>query len=88
MAFSGPSQYMRDPSQVVSSNGDFNYSEQQHIPLAMHKGSHSNFSQEQFDRSGMKSSAAVKYKMAGSTEAIAEENENNYGTTPLHIPLD
>jgi len=56
----------------------------------MHKGSASNFSQEQFDRSGIKSSAAVKYKMpAGSTEAIEEENENNYGTTPLmQVQLD
>jgi hypothetical protein len=61
------------------------------MPLAIHKGSSvSNFSQEQFERSGVKSSAAVKYKMAhgGSTEAIEEENENNYGTTPLHVPLD
>jgi hypothetical protein len=47
MAFSGASnnQFMRDPSQVVSSNGDFNYSEMQQ-PLGMNKGSTSNFSQE------------------------------------------
>lgn len=54
----------------------------------MHKGSTSNFSQE-FDRSGIKSTAGAKYIMPGSTEAILEENENNYGTAlPTYIPID
>jgi hypothetical protein len=39
----------------------------------------------------MKSSVAGgnKFKLPhGSTEAIEEENENNYGTMPQQVPMD